>query len=87
MHGGVHLRMSDQKLVAPWLPDRVGMGWGRVSSRSPVRAPYLRFRKLFFTSTYVTWRVADAMLSCEVNLEEGGFRSRWFLGYLGPVQL
>ena len=36
MHGGVRLRMSDRKLVAPWTLDWVRMGWGRVSSRSPV---------------------------------------------------
>lgn len=65
------------KLVVSLFADGVRMSWG--SSRSRLGAAHLPSGR--------PGMVADATSCCEVKLEEGGCYNRWFLGYLGPVQL
>lgn len=71
--------MSGLTLVIPPFLDKGHHG------RSSPRGP--QFRRFLIVPTCVTRDGGKSVVCCEVNLEEGELGNRWFLGYLGPVQL
>lgn len=87
VHEGVCFRMSDVKLVVPLFLDKVSVGG--VLSKVACERSTPSVQKALANShlrNQGRW-VGDAVVCFEVKLEEGGFCNRWFLGYLGPLQL
>lgn len=88
VHEGVCFRMSDVKLVAPLFLDKVSVGG--VPSKVACERSTPSVQKALANSRLRNQgpgTVGDAVVCFEVKLEEGGFCNRWFLGYLGPIQL